>query len=105
MIFQEAPLVAKRNLRCYIGTSRNIDYGGVIMAVAVKISDELANKAKVRSKVYKRSLAGQIEYWAALGELVEDNPSLPLSFLQDVLLGREQIKADQGTPYVFGEGE
>lgn len=74
------------------------------MSIAVKISDELVKKAKVRSKVFKRSLAGQIEYWAKLGELVEDNPDLPLSFLQDVLLGREQIKAGQGTPYVFGEG-
>ncbi len=73
------------------------------MATAVKISDELVDKARIRSKVFKRSIAGQIEYWAKIGQMVEENPDLPLPFLQNTLLGREQIKAGQGTPYVFGE--
>ena len=75
------------------------------MATAVKISDELFEKAKAQSRVFKRSIAGQVEYWAKIGQMVEDNPDLPLPFLQDILLGKEQIKAGQGTPYVFGEGE
>jgi len=75
------------------------------MATAVKISDELVAKAKVQSKVFKRSIAGQIEYWAKIGQMVEENPDLPLPFIQDILVGREQIQAGQGTPYVFGEGE
>ena len=75
------------------------------MATAVKVSDDLFEKAKVISKVYKRSIAGQIEYWAKIGQMVEENPDLPLPFIQDVLVGREQIKAGQGTPYVFGEDE
>jgi hypothetical protein len=75
------------------------------MATAVKISDDLFEKAKIKSKIFKRSIAGQIEYWAKIGQMIEDNPELPLPFLQDILVGREQIKAGQGTPYVFGEGE
>ena len=75
------------------------------MPTAVKVSDELFEKVKVQSKVFKRSIAGQIEYWAKIGQMIEDNPDLPLPFIQDVLLGREQIRAGQGTPYVFGEGE
>ena len=75
------------------------------MATAVKVSDELVEKAKIKSKVYKRSIAGQIEYWAKIGQLIEDNPELPLPFIQNILEGREQIKAGQATPYVFGEGE
>ena len=75
------------------------------MATAVKVSDDLFEKAKVISKVYKRSIAGQIEYWARIGQMIEENPDLPLPFIQDILVGREQIKAGQGTPYVFGEGE
>ncbi len=31
------------------------------MATAVKVSDELVEKAKIKSKVYKRSIAGQIQ--------------------------------------------
>jgi len=75
------------------------------MATAVKVSDDLFEKAKIKSKIFKRSIAGQIEYWAKIGQMIEDNPDLPLPFIQDVLIGREQIKAGQGTPYVFGEGE
>jgi hypothetical protein len=75
------------------------------MSTAVKVSDELVEKAKIKSKVYKRSIAGQIEYWAKIGQLIEENPDLPLPFIQNIMEGREQIKAGQGTPYVFGEGE
>lgn len=75
------------------------------MPTAVKISDDLFEKAKIRSKVFKRSIAGQIEYWAKIGQMIEENPDLPLPFIQDILVGREQIKAGQGTPYIFGEGE
>jgi hypothetical protein len=78
---------------------------GGFMSTAVKVSDELFQKAKIQSKVFKRSIAGQIEYWAKIGQMIEENPDLPLPFIQDILLGREQIKAGQGTPYVFGEGE
>ena len=73
------------------------------MSTAVKISDELVAKAKVKSKVFKRSVAGQIEYWAKIGQIVEDNPDLPLPLIQDILIAKEQIKSGQGTPYVFGE--
>ncbi|MDA3917363.1 MAG: hypothetical protein PF690_10360 [Deltaproteobacteria bacterium] len=73
------------------------------MSTAVKISDDLVAKAKVKSKVFKRSVAGQIEYWAQIGQIVEDNTDLPLPMIQDILIGKEQIKSGQGTPYVFGE--
>ncbi len=75
------------------------------MATAVKVSDDLFEKAKIKSKIFKRSIAGQIEYWAKIGQMVEENPDLPLPFIQDILVGREQIKAGQGVPYIFGEGE
>jgi len=75
------------------------------MATAVKVSDDLFEKAKIKSKIFKRSIAGQIEYWAKIGQIIEENPDLPLPFIQDILVGREQIKAGQGTPYIFGEGE
>ncbi|MDL1964303.1 MAG: ParD-like family protein [Deltaproteobacteria bacterium] len=75
------------------------------MSTAVKISDNLVIKAKVKSKIFKRSIAGQIEYWASIGQIIEDNPDLPLPFIQEILVAKEQIKAGLGTSYVFGEGE
>ena len=75
------------------------------MPTAVKISDDLVTKAKIKSKIFKRSIAGQIEYWASIGQIIEENPDLPLPFIQEILIGKEQIKAGLGIPYVFGEGE
>ncbi len=75
------------------------------MPTAVKISDDLATKAKIKSKIFKRSIAGQIEYWASIGQIIEENSDLPLPFIQEILIAKEQIKAGLGTPYVFGEGE
>lgn len=75
------------------------------MPTAVKISDELIAQARIKSKIFKRSIAGQIEYWAQIGKIVEENPDLPLPFIQDILLGKEQIRVGLGMPYVFDEGE
>ena len=75
------------------------------MAGAVKISEELLNEARLYAKVQHRSVAKQIEYWAKIGKIAEDNPDLPLSFILDIFRGREEIKQGLTTPYVFGEGK
>ena len=74
------------------------------MAIAVRISDQLVKTARIRSKAMHRSTSGQIEYWATLGEIAEDNPELPFSFIRDILIAREQSRAGEVTPYIFGEG-
>ena len=75
------------------------------MSTAIKISDEFARDAKTTAKVTRRSMAGQIEYWASIGKIAEDNPDLSFSVINDILLGRQQLKDGYGTPYIFGEGE
>jgi hypothetical protein len=75
------------------------------MSTAIKISDEIARDAKTTAKVTRRSMAGQIEYWAYIGKIAEDNPDLSFSVINDILLGRQQLKDGSGTPYIFGEGE
>lgn len=62
------------------------------MTHAVKISEELFANAKLVAKVFHRSTAGQIEYWSKIGQLVEQNPDLPFSFIQEMLLGLEQAE-------------
>ena len=74
-----------------------------IMSVAIRISDLLAKKAKSRSRAMNRSLAGQIEYWAKMGEILEDNPDLSFAFAQQILISREQAKNSELTPYEFSE--
>lgn len=74
------------------------------MASAVKISNDLIFKARVYAKSFHRSTAGQIEFWAKIGKLVEENPDIPYSFLQGTLIGLEELKAGEIEPYIFGEG-
>ncbi len=75
------------------------------MASAVKISDNLISKARIYAKTFHRSVAGQIEYWAMIGQLVEENPDLPYRFIQDILVGVEELKSGQVEPYIFDEKE
>ncbi len=73
------------------------------MSIAVRISDSLAQKAKIKSRVMHRSIAGQIEYWAYMGEVLEDNPDLSFQFVQDILIGKEEAVAEKLIPYDFDE--
>jgi hypothetical protein len=75
------------------------------VSIAIRISDTLAKKARTHSRALHRSLAGQIEYWAKMGEILEDNPDLSFSFVQEILVGREQAEAGELTPYEFGKGK
>jgi hypothetical protein len=58
------------------------------MSTAIKISNELFENAKITSKIFRRSIAEQIEYWATISQMIEENPDLPLPFVQETLVGR-----------------
>jgi len=73
------------------------------MSVAIRISDPLANKARSRSRALHRSLAGQIEYWAKMGEILEENPDLSFAFVQEIMIGQEEINTGDLTPYQFND--
>jgi len=75
------------------------------MSKAVKLSDRLVNKAMIRSNAVSRSTAGQIEYWANIGQVAEDNPDLSYSFIKDILIAQQEVKANQLSDYQFGEGD
>ena len=75
------------------------------MSTAIKISDMIATEARITAKVTRRSMAGQVEYWAYIGKAAEDNPDLSFLVINDILLGREQLKEGLETPYLFGEGD
>lgn len=73
------------------------------MAVAIKLSDSLAQDAKLYSAITHRSVPKQIEYWSRIGKLAEENPDLPFSFIQEVLLSVEESKKPENlSEYEFG---
>ncbi|NOQ94758.1 MAG: hypothetical protein GQ547_09025 [Methylophaga sp.] len=71
------------------------------MATAIKLSDELVDDAALNGKAQHRSTPKQIEYWARIGKIADENPDLPLGFVKGILVGIEEIKAGDVSEYEF----
>lgn len=72
------------------------------MSVAVKLSEELFEMARPHATAEHRSISMQIEHWARLGKIAEDNPDMPLQFIKDTLAAMEEAKAGQLSEYKMG---
>jgi len=57
------------------------------MGTAINLDTKLVNEARSQSKVLHRSVPKQIEHWAKIGHIAEDNPDLTYSQIKDILLG------------------
>ena len=71
------------------------------MSTAIKVSEELVQSAKPYALAMQRSVTKQIEYWAKLGQAVEENPDLPVTMILDVLVSMEEAKAGMLKEYKF----
>lgn len=72
------------------------------MPKAIKLSDQLVADAIKHGKVFHRSPPKQIEYWAKIGKIAEENPDLALHFVKDILIGLEEADTGEVTEYQFG---
>ena len=68
---------------------------------SVTISAPLAQAATLQAKVYNRSVEGQINYWAKIGKIAEENPDLSFEFIKAALRAREEALVGQVEPYLF----
>ncbi len=69
------------------------------MATAVKLSESIVSEAKIMSKAFNRSIAGQIEYWAKIGKIAEENPDLTYEFIKNIFIAQEESQAGKLEPY------
>ena len=67
----------------------------------VKLSEDIVTEAKIISKALNRSLAGQIEHWAKIGRLAEENPDLTYEFIKNILISQQEARAGKLEPYKF----
>lgn len=67
----------------------------------VNLSDELVAEAKRYAAAMSRSTPKQIEHWAKIGQIAEENPDMPYDFIKDILLGLQQISDGDVEPYEF----
>jgi DNA polymerase III psi subunit len=72
-----------------------------LMPASIKLSAGLIKDAKLHAEAMHRSVAKQIEYWARLGKVAEENPDLPIPMLQDMLVSMEEVKAGNLSTYQF----
>ncbi len=72
------------------------------MSKAIKLSDDLISDATINGKAQHRSTPKQIEYWARMGKIADENPDLPLGFIKGILVGIEEHKAGDVSEYEFG---
>ena len=68
------------------------------MATTIKLSDELVREAKAVGRAMSRSAPKQLEHWARIGRIAEDNPELTYSEIQGILVA-EQGSEDELTDY------
>ena len=72
------------------------------MLVSIKLSDSLVENARSASRATKRTLSEQLEYWARLGKVCDENSDLPVPLLQDILASRVEMNLNQLTQFRFG---
>ncbi|EPT1453055.1 ParD-like family protein [Escherichia coli] len=70
------------------------------MAVSFRLDDEFVDSVKVHAEAQSRSVPKQIEHWAKIGRIAEDNPDLPFAFISEILLAKSEINNGQVTRYV-----
>ncbi|MBP6917802.1 MAG: ParD-like family protein [Legionellaceae bacterium] len=72
------------------------------MAQSVRLSSDLVKRAQAVGEVMSRSGAGQIEHWAKIGKIAEENPELSYEFIRDVLLAKAEVDNGLVDDYDFG---
>jgi len=72
------------------------------VAKAIKLSDALVKDAATHGKAQHRSTPRQIEYWASIGKIADENPDLPLGFVKDTLVGLAESDGGDVSEYQFG---
>ncbi|XBS70706.1 ParD-like family protein [Acerihabitans sp. KWT182] len=69
------------------------------MSTSVRLDDEFVSDIKVYAEAASRSIPKQIEHWAKIGRIAEDNPDLPYSFILETLLAQSEVENKKVTRY------
>lgn len=68
---------------------------------SVRIDQALFDKAAVMAKALNRTTPKQIEHWAKIGEIMEDNPDLPYEFVKQAIIAKAEKEAEKLEAYTF----
>jgi len=65
-------------------------------STSIRIDQGLYEQARSEAAGERRTIAGQIEYWAMVGRAALDNPDLPVSFIAESLVALAEPRAEAG---------
>jgi len=68
----------------------------------LRLDENLVSEAKLVGEVMSRSAAKQVEHWAKIGKIMEDNPDLTFEFVKQTLLAQAEIDAGLVEEYRLG---
>jgi hypothetical protein len=68
------------------------------MGMPVRIDSVLYDQAKSHANAERRTIAGQIEFWALIGKAALDNPDLPIDFVRDLMIAKAEDRS-LATPF------
>lgn len=68
---------------------------------SVRLDKDLIDKASIIGKALNRTMPKQIEHWAKIGEIMEDNPDLPYEFVKQAIIAKAEREAGKLEPYNF----
>jgi predicted transcriptional regulator len=69
---------------------------------SIRLDRDLVEKATIIAKALNRTPPKQIEHWAKIGEIMEDNPDLPYEFVKRAIIAKAEKEAGKLESYDFG---
>ena len=69
---------------------------------SIRLDQDLIEKATIMAKAFNRTPPKQIEHWAKIGEIMEDNPDLPYEFVKQAIIAKAEREAGKLEAYDFG---
>lgn len=69
------------------------------MATSIRLDDDFVSDVKVYADAASRSIPKQIEHWAKIGRMAEDNPDLPFSFIKEILIAQAEVDNNKVSRY------
>jgi hypothetical protein len=63
------------------------------MKQAIQIDSNLYDQAKEHANTERRTISGQIEFWAMIGKAALDNPDLSIEFVRDLMAAKGEGKS------------
>ena len=69
---------------------------------SIRLDQGLIDKATIMARALNRTPPKQIEHWAKIGEMMEDNPELPYEFVKQAIIAAAEREAGKLDSYDFG---